>query len=56
MKFVPLLGKILTELMLDGETKYDISHFKITREGILKQPTRTLPYAFFSPTSAVYLC
>ena len=36
MKLVPLLGKILSELVLDGATQYDISHFKITRKGILK--------------------
>lgn len=28
-KFVPLLGKILRDLAIDGETKYDISNFKI---------------------------
>lgn len=28
-KFVPFLGKILSDLTLDGETKYDISHFKL---------------------------
>jgi glycine/D-amino acid oxidase-like deaminating enzyme len=27
-KFVPLLGKILTDLALDGHTPFDISHFK----------------------------
>lgn len=34
-KFVPLIGRILKELILDGKTKYDISHFKITRPGVL---------------------
>ncbi len=28
-KFVPLLGKILCELSLDGHTPFDISHFKL---------------------------
>ena len=28
-KFVPFLGKILSDLTLDGETKYDISHFRL---------------------------
>ena len=27
-KFVPLLGKILTDMALDGHTPFDISHFK----------------------------
>ena len=36
MKLVPLIGKILSELVLDGSTAYDISHFKITRPGIIK--------------------
>jgi sarcosine oxidase/L-pipecolate oxidase len=36
MKLVPLIGKILSELVIDGATAYDISQFKITRKGILK--------------------
>ena len=36
MKLVPLIGKILAELAIDGATSYDISQFKITRPGILK--------------------
>jgi sarcosine oxidase/L-pipecolate oxidase len=36
MKLVPLIGKILSELVIDGATSYDISEFKITRPGILK--------------------
>ncbi|HEV2964680.1 MAG TPA: FAD-dependent oxidoreductase, partial [Candidatus Angelobacter sp.] len=28
-KFVPLLGKILSDLALDGHTPFDISHFKL---------------------------
>ncbi|MBI2718117.1 MAG: FAD-dependent oxidoreductase [Rhizobiales bacterium] len=36
MKLVPLLGIILSELVIDGATSYDISQFKITRKGILK--------------------
>jgi sarcosine oxidase / L-pipecolate oxidase len=32
MKFIPLLGRILKELLLDGETpEYDVSHFAIDR-------------------------
>ncbi|RDB24912.1 hypothetical protein Hypma_008041 [Hypsizygus marmoreus] len=31
MKFVPLIGKILKELLVDGHTQYDISQFKIDR-------------------------
>lgn len=46
MKFVPLLGKILTELLLKGDTKYDISHFKISRDKIIKPPPRILDIRF----------
>ncbi|MFM7357240.1 MAG: FAD-dependent oxidoreductase [Sediminibacterium sp.] len=28
-KFVPFMGKILSDLTLDGKTKYDISHFQL---------------------------
>jgi glycine/D-amino acid oxidase-like deaminating enzyme len=28
-KFVPFLGKILTDLVLDGKTPYDIKHFQL---------------------------
>jgi sarcosine oxidase/L-pipecolate oxidase len=35
MKLVPLIGKILSELVIDGATSYDISQFAITRPGIL---------------------
>jgi glycine/D-amino acid oxidase-like deaminating enzyme len=35
MKLVPLIGKILSELAIDGATDYNISQFKITRPGIL---------------------
>jgi sarcosine oxidase/sarcosine oxidase/L-pipecolate oxidase len=28
-KFVPLLGKILSDLSLDGRTPFDISHFQL---------------------------
>lgn len=31
MKFVPLLGKVLKEMLVDGSTQYDISHFKMDR-------------------------
>jgi sarcosine oxidase/L-pipecolate oxidase len=34
-KFVPLIGRILRELVLEGETAYDISRFAITRPGVL---------------------
>jgi len=33
MKFVPLIGKVMKELLVDGKTEYDISHFKMTRTG-----------------------
>jgi sarcosine oxidase / L-pipecolate oxidase len=33
MKFVPLLGRVLKELLVDGKTtQYDISHFSIERK------------------------
>ena len=35
MKLVPLIGKILSDLVIDGASKYDISNFKITRSGVL---------------------
>jgi len=35
MKLVPLIGEILAQLVIDGKTEYDISHFSITRPGIL---------------------
>lgn len=31
-KFVPLLGKILADLTLDGKTTYDISAFQLGQE------------------------
>jgi sarcosine oxidase / L-pipecolate oxidase len=34
-KFVPLIGRILSQLILDGSTGYDISHFQINRPGVL---------------------
>jgi sarcosine oxidase/L-pipecolate oxidase len=36
MKLVPLIGTILSDLVTKGDTTYDISQFKITRPGILK--------------------
>ncbi|MEG5048412.1 FAD-dependent oxidoreductase [Microcoleus sp. B4-C1] len=39
-KFVPLIGRILKELVIDGHTEYDISHFKITRKGIIGAPSK----------------
>ena len=36
MKFIPLLGRALKELALDGATQYDISHFAIGRPGVIK--------------------
>ncbi|KAF8178491.1 FAD/NAD(P)-binding domain-containing protein, partial [Pholiota molesta] len=33
MKFVPLIGRVLKELLVDGETRYDISRFKFDRSG-----------------------
>jgi len=36
MKFVPLLGRVLKELVVDGKSPdYDLSHFSIEREGII---------------------
>lgn len=35
-KLVPLVGLILSQMVLDGQTSYDISQFKITRPGVLK--------------------
>jgi sarcosine oxidase / L-pipecolate oxidase len=37
MKMVPLIGRILADLVLKGATTYDISQFKITRPSVLKQ-------------------
>ena len=32
MKFVPLLGRVLNEMLVDGKTtEYDVSHFAIDR-------------------------
>ncbi len=36
MKLVPLIGRVLRELALTGETEYDISQFSITREGVIR--------------------
>jgi sarcosine oxidase/L-pipecolate oxidase len=38
-KFVPLVGRVLRDLALDGETPFDISRFAITRPGILSPLT-----------------
>lgn len=39
MKFVPMIGLIMKQLLIDGEvTKYDISHFEIGRNGPDGQP------------------
>ncbi len=35
-KMVPLIGRVLKQLVLDGGTPYDISHFKITRPGVIQ--------------------
>ncbi|KAH9927099.1 FAD/NAD(P)-binding domain-containing protein [Epithele typhae] len=32
MKFVPLLGRVLREMLLDGQTQYDVSQFSIDRK------------------------
>jgi len=34
-KFVPIFGKILSDLALFNQTDFDISYFKITRKGVL---------------------
>ena len=36
MKFVPLLGRALKELLVDGKSQFDVSQFKMDREGIIK--------------------
>lgn len=36
MKLAPLIGLILSQLVLDGATRFDISNFKIDRKGILR--------------------
>ncbi|KAL3852207.1 hypothetical protein ACJMK2_015879 [Sinanodonta woodiana] len=33
-KFASLLGKILSEMAIDGQTQYDISHFNIDRQAL----------------------
>jgi len=33
MKFVPLIGTVMKQLLVDGATEYDISHFRMTRTG-----------------------
>ncbi len=35
MKFVPVIGRILAQLVIDGQSAYDISKFKVTRPGVL---------------------
>jgi sarcosine oxidase/L-pipecolate oxidase len=35
MKLVPVIGQILSQLVLDGQTSYDVSNFAITRPGVL---------------------
>jgi sarcosine oxidase/L-pipecolate oxidase len=44
-KFVPLIGRVLRDLVLDGRTSYDISHFAITRPGVLTPPTAAMKAA-----------
>jgi glycine/D-amino acid oxidase-like deaminating enzyme len=38
-KFVPILGRILSDLALDGETDYDISHFQTGDKYLSAWPT-----------------
>ncbi|MDJ1483490.1 FAD-dependent oxidoreductase [Cytophagaceae bacterium YF14B1] len=45
-KLVPLIGKILSQLIIDGSTTYDISEFKITRPGIIKGSKKTINHDF----------
>jgi sarcosine oxidase/L-pipecolate oxidase len=35
-KLVPLIGRVLSQLALTGESTFDISQFKITRPGVLR--------------------
>jgi sarcosine oxidase / L-pipecolate oxidase len=37
-KFVPLIGRVLSDLVLKGKSKYDVSQFAITRQGVLSAP------------------
>ena len=36
-KFVPLIGRILKQILFDKGTPYNISHFKITRKGVMEE-------------------
>ena len=44
MKFVPLIGKVMKELLLDGKTDYDISRFKLDRRGPGGQTVNRSPF------------
>lgn len=38
-KFVPLIGRVLRDLVLDGQTTFDVKRFAITRPGVLPSAT-----------------
>jgi hypothetical protein len=42
-KFVPLLGKCLSQLAIDGQTEYSITDYSINRPGILGSGVITKP-------------
>ncbi|XP_046563101.1 monomeric sarcosine oxidase-like [Haliotis rubra] len=50
-KFASLLGKILSELAVDGRTQYDISQFNITRDAI-QDPTFKPTFSLWSGVEA----
>jgi sarcosine oxidase/L-pipecolate oxidase len=41
-KFVPMIGRVLSDLVIDGHTNVNISQFTITRPGILSAPTEAM--------------
>ena len=41
MKFVPLIGKVLYQLLFTGKTEYDISQFSINRDKVIKTPPKS---------------
>lgn len=39
MKFVPLLGRALKDMALNGGSKYKLDKFLMTRPGIIEEPS-----------------
>jgi sarcosine oxidase / L-pipecolate oxidase len=54
-KFVPLIGRVLSELVLEGKTSFDISRFAITRPGVLPSPKDALAQVPIPPHTRVPL-